>query len=139
MLQFNILKGNKTLPSKALEFLAECRGLQHLTLQMNVDTALCKTSWVTTNPGRFSRTLYYEVPDTILEKVEQWNSLREIKGLLSFAFRVIVTHKVYHPYHMTDDGRWSTRTEALTKPGSRERYLQLEDDLKRAVLTKSLH
>ena len=132
-LRFNIRNDSKTLPSKALEFLAECRGLHHLTLEMDVDSAVCTPSWVPTAPGTFGRTFYYEVPDTILAKVEEWKALKGIKGLLSFAFHVIVTRKVYRPYYY---GSWTTRTEALTKPSSEERYLQLEDNLRRAILTK---
>jgi hypothetical protein len=103
---------------------------------MDVDSALCtaSASWVPTAPGAMGRrTFYYEVPDTILTKVEQWKSLKGIKGLLSFAFRVIVTRKVYRPYYY---GSWTTRTESLAKPVSEERYLQLEDNLRRAILTK---
>jgi hypothetical protein len=133
ILRFNIRNDSKTLPSKALEFLAECRGLHHLSLEMDVDSALCTPSWVPTAPGTFGRTFYYEVPDTMLAKVEEWKALKGIKGLLSFAFHVIVTRKVYRPYYY---GSWTTRTEALTKPGSEERYLQLEDNLRRVILIK---
>ncbi len=130
-LTFNIRHGNTTLPSEALEFLGECKGLQHLSLVMDVDTATCRKSWVVLQPGNYYRTTCYEVPSTILTKVEEWNALRAIKGLLSFEFRIAVTNPPYGGYPP-----WSIRAEAPAKPGCRERYLQLQDELRRVILKK---
>ncbi|KAE9370058.1 hypothetical protein N431DRAFT_484386 [Stipitochalara longipes BDJ] len=100
---------NKTLPSKALEFLAGCKGLRHLALRLDVDSSNCQ---ITRMPGRYKT---FQVSEKLLIKIREWDALRQIKGLLSFELRVF-----------TGDEWWT--------PGAKDRYHQLEEDLRGALL-----
>ncbi len=101
--------GNKTLPSKALEFLAECNGLRNLTLHFDIDDLTSE---------RVGGGMYRgnQVPDKLLRKIEEWEALREIKGLMSFRLHFSKTHFY----------RWA--------PGAEDRWRQLEKDLRDDLL-----
>jgi hypothetical protein len=102
---------NKTLPSKALEFLAECKGLRHLALRIDFDTSTCEMTRI---HGRKT----FAASSKLLAKIREWDALRQIKGLLSFDLFIVSEHgKILG---------WP--------PGAEDRYRQLREDLRNALL-----
>jgi hypothetical protein len=85
---------NKTLPSKALEFLAECNGLRHLVLGIDVDNSNCDIT-------RIHGSKTFAVSGKLLAKIRDWDALRQIKGLWSFYLDI-----------STQDNRWTPGAKA---------------------------
>jgi len=109
-LQIVFRAGKKTLPSKALEFLAGCKGLRNLALHVDVDDL---TSERVTVVGMYRG---YQVSDKLLRNIREWEALREIKGLMSFDLHFSKTYFY----------RWA--------PGAEDRCRQLEKDLRDDLL-----
>ncbi|KAN0106846.1 hypothetical protein V8E51_009722 [Hyaloscypha variabilis] len=109
-LQIVFRAGKKTLPSKALELLAGCKGLRNLALHLDVDDL---TSERVTVVGMYRG---YQVSDKLLRNIREWEALREIKGLMSFDLHFSKTYFY----------RWA--------PGAEDRCRQLEKDLRDDLL-----
>jgi hypothetical protein len=110
---------NKTLPSKALEFLAECKGLRHLDLRIDFDRSTCEMTRIY---GRKT----FAVSGKLLAKIREWDALRQIKRLLLFDLIMFVDARAWKgslPPH-----------RQIT--GAEGRYRQLEEDLREALLKK---
>jgi hypothetical protein len=104
---------NKTLPSKAVEFLAGCKGLRHLDLRIDFDRSTCEMT-------RIHGSKTFAVSDKLLGKIREWDALRQIKGLLSFDLRIVSDER-----NIFDQG-WT--------PGAEDRYRRLKKDLRNALL-----
>jgi hypothetical protein len=121
-LTLSFRNGNKTLPSKAFEFLAECKGLRDLTLYMVVDHSNCDTTQYAASPY----VIWYEISGKLLAKIREWDALRQIKRLLLFDLIMFVDARAWKgslPPH-----------RQIT--GAEGRYRQLEEDLREALLKK---
>lgn len=104
---------HKTLPSKAVEFLAGCKGLRHLDLRLDFDRSTCEMT-------RIHSQRKFAVSEKMLAKIRDWDALRQIKGLLSFDLRIVSEESnIFVP-------GWT--------PGAEDRYRQLEEDLRNVLL-----
>jgi len=77
-----LLNHHKALPTKAVSFLAECKGLRELKLCLHVDDSNCDFVRL---PGRLFN---YRVHERLLRRVRDWEALRALR-VRKFELRVV--------------------------------------------------